>query len=162
MGSLFVGAQADVLAAPIAALCGAAAIVAFSMARPDGGVLPRRLVLGVGWGLSALLLLVVPDVRLVRDFAYVFAGFVDKFDWPAANQVLCVAGGALWGGATLAFQRRTRAACMHCGVAPGHDGRPSDAPLWARRGRRFTLAAVLLPVPYEITRWAWALGFPLR
>jgi hypothetical protein len=32
---------------------------------------------------------------------------------------------------------------------------------WERWGSRATLAAVLLPVPYEIVRWAWALGIPL-
>jgi hypothetical protein len=32
---------------------------------------------------------------------------------------------------------------------------------WQRWGLRATLAAVLLPVPYEIVRWAWAFGIPL-
>jgi hypothetical protein len=161
MGSLFVGARADVLAAPIAALCAAAAAMAFSMARSKGGFLPRRLVLVAGWGLAATLVLAIPDVRLMRDFAYLFAGFVgflDKFDWPAANQILCLAGGLLWAGATLDFQRRTRRTRP---LAPGADRVMRDATRWARRGRWFTLAAVLLPIPYEISRWAWAFGFPV-
>jgi hypothetical protein len=158
MGSLFVGARADAVAAPIAAVCAGGAVVAFSMARRAGGFLPRRLVLLAGWVLAVTLTLAIPDVRLMRDFAYLFAGFVgfaDKFDWPAANQVLCLAGGVLWAGATLDFQRRTRTA------AAGADRRMHDAATWARRGRWFTLAAILLPVPYEIIRWAWALGFPV-
>jgi hypothetical protein len=161
MGSLFVGARADVLAGPIAAVCAAGAVVAFSMTRPEGGFLPRRLTLVAGWALSATLVLAIPDVRLMRDFAYFFAGFVgfaDKFDWPAANQILCLAGGLLWGGAALDFQRRTRRPRPH---ALSADRRMRDAATWARRGRRFTLAAIILPIPYEVIRWAWALGFPV-
>jgi hypothetical protein len=159
MGSLFVGARAEVLAAPIAAVCAAGGVVALSMARSKGGFLPRRLTLFAGWALSATLVLAIPDVRLMRDFAYVFAGFVgfaDKFDWPAANQILCLAGGSLWAAATLDFQRRTRRTRPHARA-----GDRSDVATWTRRGRWFTLAAIVLPIPYEITRWAWALGFPV-
>lgn len=36
----------------------------------------------------------------MRDFTYLVAGgagFVDRFDWPAANQIICLAGGLLCG-----------------------------------------------------------------
>ena len=95
MGSLFVGANAAAVAAPLAVVCAAAAVVARAMTTPGGTFLPRRLVLAVG-GFTALLLLAIPDVRLMRDFAYLIAGgagFVEKFDWPATNQMLCLAGG---------------------------------------------------------------------
>ena len=154
MGSLFVGANAAAVAAPLAVVCAAAAVVARAMTTPGGTFLPRRLVLAVGWGFTALLLLAIPDVRLMRDFAYLIAGgagFVEKFDWPAANQMLCLAGGLVWGAATLAYQRATRGARRE----------RDDAARWARVGRRLTLAAVLLPVPYELIRWAWAAGLPL-
>jgi len=161
MGSLLVGARAEVLAAPIAVVCAGSAVVAFSMARPGASFLPRRLTLFAGWGLAAILVLTIPDVRLMRDFAYFFAGFVgfvDKFDWPTANQILCLAGGVVWAGATLDFQRRTRGENP---IEVGAERRIRDAEAWARRGRYFTIAAILLPIPYEITRWAWALGFPV-
>jgi hypothetical protein len=157
MGSLFVGAAADRLAAPIAAVCAAGGVAALSMTRPGSGFLPRRLTLVIGWGLTVVLVLVVPDVRLMRDFAYLVAGvsgFVRKFDWPAANQVICLAGGLLWAAATLAYQRRRR-------VRSGGRDSPGDARVWARRGRRLTLTAILLPVPYELIRWAWVVGVPV-
>ena len=157
MGSLFVDMSAQVLAPTIAALSAAAAVVAVAMATPEGGRLPRRAVLAVGWGMSVILIFAVPDVRLLRDFAYLAAGgvgFVEKCDWPAANQLICLGGGLLWAAATLEYQRRTR----QSGTITLD---PADEELWARRGRALTLAAVLLPVPYELVRWAWAFGWPV-
>jgi hypothetical protein len=160
MGSLFVDLSARALAPPIVALCAAAAVVALAMASPGGGVVPRRVAVAVGWSMTALLVLAIPDVRLLRDFAYLAAGgagFVEKFDWPAGNQLICLGGGLLWGAATLAYQRRTAIKA----TTVEHRAGAADERRWARRGRALTLAAVLLPVPYELTRWAWALGWPV-
>jgi hypothetical protein len=84
----------------------------------------------------------------MRDFAYAFMLQFGKIDWPTINQMLCVAGGVTWGTAAVALQRRT---------SPPAPATRS----WERLGRHATLAAVLLPVPYEIVRWAWAFGIPL-
>ena len=162
MGSLLVGLSAGELGAPIAALCVAGAAVAWAMRDPRRSLGVRTMLITAGWSMAALLLLAVPDVRLMRAFGYLAAGgvgLVSTADWPLANQLACVGGGVLWAGTTLAFQRRSRGLCVRCGL--GEAGAGADAGTWLRRGRRWVVAAVVLPVPYELTRWAWALGWPI-
>jgi len=62
MGSLLVGTTAAGLAAPIATACAVAAVVAHAMTPRREGLLPRRLILAVGWGFTALLILAIPDL----------------------------------------------------------------------------------------------------
>jgi hypothetical protein len=162
MGSLLVGLSAGELGPPIAALCVVGAAVAWAMRNPRRSPTVRSVLIAVGWSMAALLLLAVPDVRLMRAFGYLAAGgvgLVSTADWPLVNQLLCVGGAVLWVAATVSFQRRSRGACVHCGGRGAGD--EADAGMWLRRGRRWVVAAVVLPVPYELTRWAWALGWPV-
>jgi hypothetical protein len=132
------------------------AVVALAMAWPRERVVPRPLLLAFGWVTTAVLLLLVPDARLLTFVGYLPAlvatfGFA-SVDWPVVrNQFVCVIGGILWGGATLTFQRAT-------GKRPSARVANGGASPW---GRWVTYAAAALPLPYAATRLAWAIGLPL-
>jgi hypothetical protein len=127
------------------------------MVRPWGRRVPRALLARYAWAMAAVLLLVVPDVRVLMLLGYLPALALmlraDAIDWPAVNQFVALGGGALWAAAALATQRRARHACAHCGRAAHRDG-----PRW---GRWATWVAVLAPLPYAATRLAWAFDIPL-
>jgi proline iminopeptidase len=175
-GSALGGLQADVGAPAIAALglagMVAAALLARPAARPRRGPLDRAL-LGFAWGLSALLLLLVPDARLLAAMAYapVFlvgapfgwppVSFLVAVRWPVLNQGLCLAGGFLWGAAALAAQRRARAACPACGRTGAPEAAWTAPAAAARWGRWAVAVAVGVQVCYALVRYAWALGVPL-
>ncbi|MEU5868827.1 hypothetical protein ABZ815_47210 [Nonomuraea sp. NPDC047529] len=124
--------------------------------RRPGGPLGRVAVL-VAWPVAALLVLVVPDSRLMMGVAYtplllvapVFgwglggATFADAWPWPVLNQLVCVLGGLLLAAA-----------------AWGH-GRGRASWFTPARGRIAVYVAVAVPLVYCATRWAWALGIPL-
>ena len=76
------------------------------------------------------------------------------FSWPVANQVLIILGGVLWAATAFAYQRRLARAS---GAAPGWTT-PESAARW---GRWTAAVAIVIPVLYALTRWAWALGIPL-
>jgi len=80
--------------------------------------------------------------------------------WPVVNQVLIILGGLVWAATALAYQRRTRNACASCGRTGAADGwtTPAGAARW---GRWAVYIAVIIPILYAATRWAWALGIPL-
>jgi hypothetical protein len=164
VGSLLAGVPTAVGAPVVAVLGLAGAAAALAMVRPWGRRLPRDLVGGFAWGTAAVLLLVVPDARVLMLLGYLPALVLllkaDAVDWPALNQFLALGGGALWAAAALAWQRRGRHACAHCGRAAGAAGRGvgADGPRW---GRWATWVAVLAPLPYAATRLAWALDVPL-
>jgi hypothetical protein len=124
--------------------------------------LPRtssRLPLFLAWPIAALLVLVIPDSRLMMGVAYtplllVAPAFgwslgdvtlADAWPWPVLNQLVCVLGGLLLAASALAGSRR--------------QGRRN----WftPERGRAAVYVAVAVPLVYCATRWAWALGIPL-
>ena len=128
-----------------------------------------------GWVTAAGLTLIIPDYTLVAVLAFaplllVFAftgvpgpqdGIGDILYWHRINLIVLFVGGLLWAAATLAHQRRMRAACRHCGRRHGAAGDgPAEGRL-LRWGRWAVAVAVLAPLPYEITRVAWYLGHPL-
>jgi len=80
--------------------------------------------------------------------------------WATIHQLLCLVGGFLWLAATVSFGRRSAGACLHCGRREGPEGwrRPDQAARW---GRIAVYVAMVAPVFYVLTRYAWALGFPL-
>jgi hypothetical protein len=80
--------------------------------------------------------------------------------WPVLNQTFCLVGGLLWAAAALAYQRRSRGACGHCGRGDSVASwtTPDAASEW---GKRAVYVAAAIPAIYALTRWAWALGFPL-
>lgn len=127
----------------------------------------------LAWLMAVLLIIVIPDSRLMMGVAYspVLAvaplfdlnvngtTLADAWPWPVVNQLVCVLGGVLLAAAALAYQRRRREACRTCGRT-GQDGwtAPEAAARW---GRRAVYIAATVPLVYCATRWCWALGVPL-
>ena len=156
----------------VATLGLAATLAAILIAQAHGRGIARIILLGFGWTLSAALLLIIPDYRVLMAVAYgiVFlvgapfnwppANYFEIFTWPVLNQLIILLGGFLWSAATLAYGRLTVRACGHCGRMP-------ETPSWKTRsgaaqwGKWATYAAVFIPLIYATTRWAWALGIPL-
>jgi hypothetical protein len=170
--SVLAGVQARTGGPIIAALGLVGALIAVAMARTWGRGILRTLMLAFAWAAAATLVLAIPDYRLLMAVAYapIFllgapfgwppANFFDVITWPVVNQVVCVAGGLCWAATALAYQRRSRDACAHCGRGgAGADWTtPANAAWW---GKRAVAVAVVIPLLYAATRWAWALGIPL-
>jgi hypothetical protein len=174
--SILGGVQADTAAPLIADLSLVGTVAALAMVRGQAsrghGAL-RLALLVFAWSASVALLLVIPDRRVLVAVAYapiflVGAPFgwppVNYFEialpWPVINQIVCMAGGFLWAGTALAYGRRRRDACGNCGRTDAGAGwtTPDSAARW---GRWAVYVAVVIPLPYAATRWAWALGIPL-
>ncbi|MFG1869954.1 NYN domain-containing protein [Micromonospora arborensis] len=172
--SILEGSRVEVVAPVIAAVGLLGAVVALVMTRHAR---PGRLSTGLvvfGWAMAGALVLIIPDYTLIALVAFaplllVFAftgvpgdqaGVGDILYWHRTNLIIIFVGGLLWAAATLAYRRRVRAACVHCGRRHGADDGPSRQTLlwWGRWG---VVVACLAPLPYEVTRVAWALGLPL-
>jgi hypothetical protein len=174
-GSVLEGSRAEVVA-PIMAVCGLlGTLVALAMARLAGNGRGTKVLLLFGWAMAVVLALVIPDYFLLGLVAFaplllVFAftgvpgqqdGLGDILYWHRTNLIIMFVGGLLWAAATLVYQRRTRASCAHCGRGDGPWGRgPSKAKL-RRWGKWAVVVACLAPLPYEATRIAWYVGYPL-
>jgi hypothetical protein len=81
-------------------------------------------------------------------------------EWTTIHQLLCLTGGFLWLAATVIYGRRSAGACLYCGRRDGPPGwqSPNQAARW---GRIAVYVSMVAPVFYALTRYAWALGFPL-
>lgn len=160
--------------APVVALLGfVGALAALAMARGWGRGISRAGLLAFAWTAAVALALVTPDYRVLMAVAYapiVLIGapfgwppgvsLLDAFPWPVVNQFVCVGGGLLWAATAAAYGRRTRGACGNCGWNDAGGGWTSPEAT-ARWGRWAVWVAVVIPVLYAATRWAWALGIPL-
>jgi hypothetical protein len=160
--------------APVIAILGFFATLAgVNIARARGRGVSRTLLIGFGWTISAALLFIIPDYRVLMAVAYgvVFlvgapfhwppADYSDIITWPLINQFILIFGGFLWAATTLAYARKTRFACGNCGrsdVRQTSWKTPLESKQW---GRWATYTAVVIPLVYALTRWAWALGIPL-
>jgi hypothetical protein len=146
--------------------------VAVATARGWGHGFARTVLLGFAWVAAVALALVIPDYRglMVAAYAFVFlagapfgwpdANFFDAVTWPMVNQFLCITGGLLWAATAVAYQRRTGGAAAdarHAGTVATWTT-PAAAARW---GKWATAIAVVIPLLYAATRWAWALGIPL-
>src|SRR5215204_1703935 len=170
--SVFGGVRAEMGGPVIAALGLTGALVAVAMVRARGRGALRAVLLAFAWTGAVVLTLVVPDYRVLvavayapifllgAPFGYPPASFLEAIPWPVINQFVCIGGGFLWAATAVAYGRRTRGACEDCGridVGPGWTA-PDAAARW---GRWAVAVAVIVPVLYAVTRWAWALGIPL-
>jgi hypothetical protein len=171
--SILGGVRAPTGAPVIAALGLAGAVAAVAMARRWGRGTFRVALLALAWAVAAVLALLIPDYRVLVGVAYApiiligapfgwppGVGILDAFPWPVVNQFFCIAGGLLWAATAVAYGRHTRGACGYCGRTGSGSGwtTPSAAARW---GRWAVYVAVVIPVLYALTRWAWALGIPL-
>ena len=170
--SILSGVRPEVGAPVIAGLGFAGTAAAVAMARSWGRRIPRAVLLVFSWVAAAGLALVIPDYRVLLAVAYapiVLVGapfgwppgnFSDAIPWPVVNQFICIAGGLLWAATAVVYGRRSRNACANCGRTDTANGwtAPRSAARW---GRWAVWVAVIVPVLYAVTRWAWALGIPL-
>jgi hypothetical protein len=134
----------------------------------------RPLLITAGALLSGVLLLLMTDINLLILLGYIPMGIFKLFSgdergqaillgwgqWTVVHQLLCLIGGFLWLAATASYARRSGDACLECGRADGADGWTSPANA-ARWGRIAVYVAMLVPVIYAVTRYAWVLGIPL-
>jgi hypothetical protein len=169
--SLLEGAPVHVVAPMMAVLGLSGAVLALVMTRtrPRGWALQT-----VAAVLAVSLALVIPDYTLIAVVALspaiiVFAftgvpgdqgGVGDILYWHRVNLIILFVGGVLWAATALAYHRRSRGSCVSCGRG-AHEQRwqrPEQALRW---GRWAVAVAVVANVPYEFTRVAWYLGWPL-
>lgn len=126
-----------------------------------------------GISLALILFLVITDYRLLAAIAYIpviLANFFIRwhegislavlFPWPVINQIICIIGGFLWVSATLVYHRQINGACNYCGRKENQDANTTSANT-LRWGKWATYIAVVIPLIYSITRYAWMLGIPL-
>lgn len=160
--------------APVVAFLGfVGASAALVMSRGRGRGMSRIGLLVFALTVAAALALVFPDYRVLMAVAYApivligapfgwppGVGLLDAFPWPVINQFVCIGGGVLWAATAVAYGRRTRGACGNCGRNDAGTGWTSPEAA-ARWGRWAVCVAVIVPVLYAATRWAWALGIPL-
>jgi hypothetical protein len=134
----------------------------------------RPLFITAGALLAGVLLLLMTSLNLLVMLGYLpytvrslFTGteFGHRYlegwiQWATIHQLLCLIGGFLWLAATVCYGRRSADACPYCGRRDGPQGWQS-AEQAARWGRIAVYVAMVVPVCYAFTRYAWALGFPL-
>lgn len=134
----------------------------------------RTLFITSGALLAGVLLLLMTGLNLLVKLGYfpygVFSLFTDAergqtilmawTEWATVHQLLCLIGGFLWLAATVSYARRSGDACLVCGRRDGPEGwtSPDKAARW---GRIAVYVAMVAPLFYAFTRYAWALGFPL-
>jgi hypothetical protein len=134
----------------------------------------RPLFITTGALLAGVLLLLMTSLNLLVLLGYMpytirslFTGdkigqvFLEAWtQWATIHQLLCLIGGFLWLSATVNYARRSGDACLYCGRRDGSEGwnSPDNARRW---GRIAVYVAMVVPVFYAFTRYAWALGFPL-
>jgi hypothetical protein len=151
-----------------------AAAVGAAMLRGVRSTALRPLLITAGALLAAILLLLMTALNLLVKLGYLPYAVLGLFtgaafgqtylesltEWATIHQVLCLIGGFLWLAATVCYGRRSRDACLYCGRRDGPEGwqSPNQAARW---GPLAVYVAMLAPVFYALTRYAWALGLAL-
>ena len=133
----------------------------------------RSLLLTAGVLLAGILLLLMTSLNLLVKVGYFpsailghlpaeksQAYFASWTQWATIHQLLCLIGGFLWLAATVCYARRSVDVCLYCGRRDGPEGwtGPDRAARW---GRIAVFVALVAPLFYTFTRYAWVLGFPL-
>lgn len=132
-------------------ICVLGILIGADMRKPQN-VLPRWFTLSFLWGTAVGLVLFVPDTNFIASIAY---AFLLKFhlDWQMLNQIICMIGAFSFGAVAIVLQRKTRNACEYCGKS--EDNKEFFLVRWSKW---ITYIAVFAPIPYAITRYAWAMG----
>ena len=150
-----------------------AAVMGVAMLRGVRGKALRPLLITAGALLAGVLLLLMTGLNLLVKFGYIPAAVLGLFtaekgqaylaawtQWATIHQLLCLLGGFLWLAATVCYARRSDDACLYCGRRDGPEGWTSPIKA-ARWGRIAVYVAMVAPIFYALTRYAWALGIPL-
>lgn len=150
-----------------------AAAVGAAMLRGLRGRALRPLLITAGALLAGVLLLLMTSLGLLVKVGYLPVAILGQLpaeksqayleawtQWATIHQLLCLMGGFLWLAATVGYSRLSVDACRYCGRRDGPEGwtSPDQAARW---GRIALYVAMVAPVFYAFTRYAWALGFPL-
>jgi len=151
-----------------------AAAMGAAMLRGVRGTVLRPFFITVGVTLAGILLLLMTSLDLLVKLGYtpygIFRLFIDVesgkkilgswTQWATIHQLLCLLGGFLWLAATVNYSRRSGEACLYCGRRDGSEEwtSPEHAARWSRIA---VYVAMVAPIFYVLTRYAWALGFPL-
>ena len=150
-----------------------AAAVGTAMLRGMQSRVLRPLLITAGALLAGILLLLMTGLNLLVLVGYIPAAVLghlpaDKSQlylaawtqWTTIHQLLCLIGGFLWLAATVCYARLSGDACLYCGRRDGPEGwtSPNQAARW---GRIAVYVAMVAPLFYAFTRFAWVLGFPL-
>src|SRR5512134_287772 len=133
----------------------------------------RSLMITAGALLAGILLLLMTSLDLLVKVGYLpgavlghlpaeksQAYFEGWTQWSTIHELLCLVGGFLWLAATVCYARRSMNACLYCGRRDGPEGWTSPY-LAARWGRIAVFVALVAPLFYTFTRYAWVMGFPL-
>jgi len=158
----------------VVAMAGIPAVaMGIAMLRGAHGKMFRLLLIMAGVLLTGELLLLMTGLNLLTKVGYipgVMLGLVSDekskayleawTQWTTIHQLLCLIGGFLWLAATVCYARRSGNACLYCGRRVGLERWTSPIKA-ARWGRIAVVVAMVAPVFYTFTRYAWALGFPL-
>ena len=131
----------------------------------------RPLFIAAGGLIAGALLLLMTDVSLLILLGYTPYGVVGLLtgaeigqlylkaliQWTILHQLLCLIGGFLWLAATVSYARRSGDACLSCGRRDGPEGwtSPDSAARW---GRIAVYVAMVVPVFYALTRYAYGAG----
>jgi hypothetical protein len=150
-----------------------AAAVGVAMLRGVRGRVLRPVFITAGALLAGVLLLLMTSLDLLVKFGYFpyilfrlitgaeVGSYLESYiQWTTLHQILCLLGGFLWLAATVCYARRSGDACLYCGRRDGAEGWTSPVKA-ARWGRIAVYVAMVAPVFYALTRYVWALGFPL-
>jgi hypothetical protein len=144
------------------------------MLRGVRGKALRPLLIGAGVLLAGVLLLLMTSLDMLVKLGYLPYSLIalikgDSFgqvylesliQWAFMHQLLCLFGGFLWLAGTVSYARQSGDACLYCGRRDNPEGwtSPDRAARW---GRTAVYVAMVAPVFYALTRYAWALGIPL-
>ncbi|RZQ64785.1 hypothetical protein [Amycolatopsis suaedae] len=154
--SFFVGATPEAMGPVIAAVGLAGGVAGLLMARAVRG--GRPVLLAVAAVQAVALLLVLPDIRILQNFAYLFFGYFGLIDWPVVNMALCIAGGVLWTAAAVVYRQSTSDTCAGCGRVPARWTSPAAAARW---GRWAAYAGAACALPYGLVRTYWGIELAL-
>ena len=153
-----------------------AAVAGVAMLRGVRSRVYRPLFITFGAVLAGVLLLCMADLTLLETLGYVpysifglltgakigqiYLEILAQIKWIIAYQLFCLIGGFIWLAATISYARLSGDACLYCGRRDGPEGwnSPYNAARW---GRIALYVAMVAPVFYTLTRYAWALGIPL-
>jgi hypothetical protein len=148
VGSLFMAVDATGGGAAIAVL----GLVGLAVSVRIGRGHRSRLVTGTAWAISAVLLLVVPDIRVIQNFAYLFFGYTGLWDRPLLFMLWSMTGGALF--AMTATDRHRRERIDNAG-APAAGNALARWLLRHRNGVTYLAAALALPYPNVRSLGQW-------
>jgi hypothetical protein len=150
-----------------------AAVMGTVMLRSARSRALRPLLITAGTLLAGILLLFMTGLDLLVKVGYLPAAVLGHLtsdrsqayleswtQWTTIHQLLCLIGGFFWLAATVSYARLSGDACLYCGRRDGPEGwtSPKQAARW---GRIAVYLALVAPVFYAFTRYAWALGIPL-